>query len=138
MFADYTPLLNSHKSIKFLKYALEHDMRPLTDWYQANKLSLNVAKTVLLKFWPEGKCFELEIEGVNIENAHQTIFLGGLVDDCLSWKGHVNQLINKINVNKNAKNLMPMSVLKNIYHPHIYIYPYHIWLGCMGQYDKCH
>ena len=124
LFADNTSLLYSHKSVKFLRFALEHDMKLLTNWYRANKLSLNIAKTVLLKFWPEGKCFDLEIKGVQIENAHQTRFLGVLIDDCLSWKGHVNQLINKINVNKkllsNAKTLLPILVLKNIYHAHIY------------------
>ena len=50
LFADDTTLLYSHKNAKFLKYALEHDMALLSEWYKANKLSLNVYKTVLLKF----------------------------------------------------------------------------------------
>ena len=50
LFADDITLLYSHKNIKFLKYALEHDMALLSDWHRANKLSLNVHKTVLVKF----------------------------------------------------------------------------------------
>ena len=49
MFADDTTLIYNHKNIKFLKYALENDMSILTNWYRANKLSLNVNKTVLLR-----------------------------------------------------------------------------------------
>ena len=118
-------------------------MRLLTDWYPANKLSLNIATTVLLTIWPEGKSFRLEINGINIKNAHQTKLLGVLVDDCLLWKGHVNQLINKITVNKkllsNTKNLLPTPVLKNIYHAHIYSDITHglvVWGSMISATDK--
>ena len=50
LFKDDTTLLYSHENIKFLKYALEHNMILLIDWYRANKLSLNVGTTVLVKF----------------------------------------------------------------------------------------
>ena len=52
LFADNTTLFNSARNTQFLKYSLEHDISLLMDWYQANKLSLNFNKTVLLKFWP--------------------------------------------------------------------------------------
>ena len=92
LFADDTLLLYSYKNIKFLKYALEHNMKRLNNQYRANKLSLSVTKTVLLKFWPEKKCFDIDVQGMKIVNAHQTKFLGVLVDDCLSWKSQVNHL----------------------------------------------
>ena len=109
-------------------------MRLLTDWYQANKL---------LKYCSEGESFELEINGINIKNAHQTKFLGVLVDDCPSQKGHVNQLINKINVNKNllsnTKNRLPTPVLKNIYraHKHSHMtYGLVVWGSMISATDK--
>ena len=52
LFADDMSILNSAKNLKFLKYTMEHDMILLSDWYKANQLSLNIDKTVLLKFWP--------------------------------------------------------------------------------------
>ena len=67
LFTDDTTLLFSHKNIKFLKYALEYNMSLLMSWYKANKLSLNINKTVLIKYWPDGKCFDVEIEGVQIK-----------------------------------------------------------------------
>ena len=85
MFADDTILICNHKNIKFLKYVLEHDMSILTNWFTANKLSLNVNKMVLLKFWPEGKKFNIEVEGVSIGNLNYTKFLGIMVDVELTW-----------------------------------------------------
>ena len=76
LFTDDTTLLYSHKNVKFLKYALEHDMALLSKWYRANKLSLNAHKTVLLKFWPEGRSFDINIEGVPLVNEHHVKFLG--------------------------------------------------------------
>ena len=52
LFADDTTHFNSAKNTQFLRYSLEHDMSLLMDGYRANKLSLNIDKTVLLKFWP--------------------------------------------------------------------------------------
>ena len=39
LFADDTTLLESHKNKRFLKYAVQHDMNFLMDWFRANKLS---------------------------------------------------------------------------------------------------
>ena len=76
----------NHKNVKFLKYPLGHDMSILTEWYQANKLSLNINKTVLIKFWTDEKNFDIKVDGVNIVNSSHTKFLGIMVDDCLTWK----------------------------------------------------
>ena len=108
MFADDTTLMFNHKNVKFLKYALEHDMSILTEWYQANKLSLNINKTILVKFWPDGENFDIKVDGVNIVNSSHTKFLGIMVDDCLTWKSHVNAVMNGVRTNKklltNTKN----------------------------------
>ena len=100
--ADDTTLLYSHKNVKFLKYALEHDMALLSEWYKANKLSLNVYKTVLLKFWPEGKSLNINIEGVPLVNERHVKFLGVWLDNCLTWKEHSNTVLNKVKANHNC------------------------------------
>ena len=48
LFADDTTLLSSQRSIKFLKYTLQHDMELLIQWFKANQLSLNMSKTTLV------------------------------------------------------------------------------------------
>ena len=124
LFADDITLLYSHKNAKFLKYTLEHDMALLSEWYKANKLSLNVHKTVLLKFWPEGKSFDINIEGVPLVNEHHVKFLGVWLDDCLTWKEHSNTVLNKVKANykllTNANNILDEKSLKATYHAHIY------------------
>ena len=67
LFADDTTLVNSAKNGNFLRYTLEHDMLVLIDWYKANQLSLNIDKTVLIKFWPNNdKEFRIKIGQVDV------------------------------------------------------------------------
>ena len=124
LFVDDTTLINSSKNVHFLKYSLEHDMSILTDWYHANQLSLNVNKTVLIKFWPESKPFTVKIGDVELKNSNSTKFLGVTVDECLTWNVHVGNLHSKIQANKmllvNAKHLIPTDALRKIYFAHIY------------------
>ena len=124
LFADNTTLLNSNKNVHFLKYSFEHDMSILTDWYQANQLSLNVNKTVLVKFWPDKKPFTIKVGEITLVNTKSTKFLGVTIDDCLTWKEHVGNVYNKILTNKrlliNARNLLPSDALRKIYFAHVY------------------
>ena len=96
----------------------------LTDWYRANKLSLNVNKTVLLKFWPDNRSFTIKVGDTELTNVRCTRFLGVAIDDCLTWKEHVGNLYNKIQANKrlliNVRNLLPTDSLHKIYFAHVY------------------
>ena len=134
LFADDTTLYNHHKSLQFLKYMMEHDMGMLTDWFKANQLSLNVEKTILIKFWPNNAPFEVNIGNSTIKNSSSTKFLGVTIDDKLTWKDHVNVLSNKLLSNKrllqNAKKLLSNVTLKHIYYAHIHshlIYGLSVW-----------
>ena len=90
--ADDTSLLDSHRSLKFLQYTMEHDMVLLTDWYRVNKLSLYMNKTVPLKFWSDKEPFKLNVNGVEICNTTKTKILGVTLNDRLTWRDHVNEL----------------------------------------------
>ena len=95
----------------------------LTNWYKANKLSLNVNKTVLLKFWPTRTPLKIKVGNTMLSNQHCTKFLSVMVDDKLAWNEHTNSLYLKLLANKrlllNSKNLLPDFCLQNIYFPHI-------------------
>ena len=69
LFADDTTLLGQHKNLNFFKYTIEHDMQLMLDWFNANQLSLNLEKTVLLKFWSNDKPFEIKIQEQVIKNS---------------------------------------------------------------------
>ena len=55
LFADDTTLIETHRNRKLLDYAVCHDMLLLMDWFTANKLMLNLNKTVAINFWPGNK-----------------------------------------------------------------------------------
>ena len=55
------------------------------DWYRANQLSLNVNKTVLVKFWPSGNPFTIKVGDIELANSKCTKFLGITLDEDLSW-----------------------------------------------------
>ena len=67
MFADDTTLYQTHKSLRYLKWCLQKDMRSLTDWFRANKLTLNLDKTACILFKKNGDKSELKLD---IGNTH--------------------------------------------------------------------
>ena len=61
LFTDDTTLLESHKNKRFLEYAASHDLNLMMDLFRANKLSLNIAKTVAIHFWPTDNNTSLQL-----------------------------------------------------------------------------
>ena len=55
-FADDTTILFGHRNLNYLKYCLERELEILSDWFRANKLTLNVDKSVFMVFSRSGKC----------------------------------------------------------------------------------
>ena len=96
-------IFNSHKSTQFLQYTLEHDQQMMTNWFSANKLSLNIGKTVPMKFWnkdSKNHKFKLELDETELPLVALTKFLGVHIDQNLSWESHANYLVEKLNTNK--------------------------------------
>ena len=124
LFADDTTLYNCHRKIHFLKYMIEHDIDMIIDWFKANQLSLNIEKTVMIKFWPNNSPFKIKIENLTIKNSKSTKFLGIIINENLNWSDHVQNLENKLLSNKrlllNAKKLLLKATLYHIYYAHIY------------------
>ena len=51
-FADDTTLYHGCRHLKLSKFCIESDLAVIDDWFAANKLTLNVGKTVLMLFKP--------------------------------------------------------------------------------------
>ena len=134
LFADDTTIFYSHKSIKFLKYTLEHDLNLMIDWFKANKLSINLGKTVAIKFWDTTKLFSLHVNSMSIQMADCTKFLGVYIDQRLTWQTHVTHLLDTLNTNRHmlslGKHLLDRTCLRNIYYGHIHshiLYGISVW-----------
>ena len=119
-FADDTTLYISHTSLNFITFALEHDLRILQDWFYANKLTLNIGKSVAILFGKHGgKKINVCIGNETIPQLSSTKFLGIWIDENLNWKEHTNKLVLKLNSNvhllKTGKNHLSPHALKILY-----------------------
>ena len=78
LFADDTTLYKTHRNLNYLKWCIQDDMQTLADWFKANKLTLNLEKTICLLFQQSGSCKELElvVDSVTIRTSKETKFLG--------------------------------------------------------------
>ena len=61
-FADDTNLLNINKSPKHLNKFINIDLKNLTKWLNANKISLNVSKTEMVLFRPKRKSMDFNLK----------------------------------------------------------------------------
>ena len=125
LFADDTTIYKSHRNLKYLSWCVEDDMSTIVKWFQANKLTLNIDKTVCLLFQKQGhtKKIHIRVDNIIIHNTHETKFLGIWLDEHLSWTTHIQKLILKLTRNTNLlkfnQNLMPTHTKKLVYHSHI-------------------
>ena len=97
-FADDTTIVFGHQNENYLKYCVERELAILGDWFRANKLTLNVEKSVFLMFNQKGQCNinQLKLGDSLINRVSTTKFLGVWLDDQLNWKTHLNKLLSKL------------------------------------------
>ena len=124
LFADDTTLLNHHKNRNFLDFTLQHDMEMLREWFNVNKLSLNLTKTVMINFWPNSTTTHIKLNEKTIPLVSNTKFLGVFLDDTLNWKHHIANMHSKLTANKHLirvnKSLLTIDALRKIYFAHIH------------------
>jgi len=103
MFADDTNLFLSDYSIKQLYADMNFELNKINDWFQANKLSLNVKKTKYTLFYKKSqevnlplKLPDLFLNNKEIKQEDSIKFLGILVDKHLSWLPHIKYLQSKV------------------------------------------
>ena len=75
-------------------------MTKLSDWGRANKLSINSEKSNFMIFQPRKKRQKYDlassIDGSPIEQVKETVFLGVVFDENLTWKPHILNISRKI------------------------------------------
>jgi hypothetical protein len=124
---DTTILVNSDNFEDTYIYAYEN-LVSIIDWFNANKLSINLTKTNYILFTPNNRLNEhipdLIVKGVQIKKVDCVKFLGIYLDNKLNWEFQVNNIVNKINQAhyffKSIKNIIPDSHKKMLYYAHVY------------------
>ena len=125
LFADDTTLHKTHWNLNYLKWCIEDDLCTLSDWFAANKLTLNLDKTVCILFQKNNNKtqIDLKIKDILISSQKETKFLGIWLDQYLNWHSHIQKLIMKLKRNKfllnNGKHLMDKETRKLVYYSHI-------------------
>ena len=106
MLADETNFFYSHENIKGLFYTVNSELEKISQWFKANKLSINIKKTRFTLFHKNYfkdeiplKLPALMIGNYNFERISSIKFLGVMLEH-ISWIDHVRTVENKI-----AKNI---------------------------------
>ena len=102
LFADDITLYASSANISQLYETINSDLELLTEWFRANKWSLNVGKThyVVLKYnnLDITGSFEVKIGNKIIEKENCVKFRGILIDSKLEWHDHIRYVQNKMQI----------------------------------------
>jgi hypothetical protein len=103
MFADDTNLFLSNKDIHQLYSTMNIELQKVSNWFKANKLTLNFNKTKCVLFHPLAKKYSLPtnlpqiyIDQVEIKRDLVTKFLGVFLDENITWKQHINYICTKV------------------------------------------
>ena len=99
LFADDTTILYSSKNIVELIDTVNKELLTLTDWFRANKLSLNVSKTNYIIFQNYKTNFinpDVILDSKAITKVQSTKFLGVEIEYKLTWKDHIQIVEKKI------------------------------------------
>ena len=101
MFTDDTNLFYEHKDLKTLFSLVNQELQKINEWFDANKLSVNVGKTKYSLFHKSSRKDNLPlllprllIKKYKMERVKSIKFLGVLLDENLSWKDHIKYIEN--------------------------------------------
>ena len=120
-FADDTTLLMGHQNNYYLKYCVEIDLLNVQDWFYANKLTLNIDKSLYLIFNRNSFCdINLNLNGVTLPRGKVVKFLGTWIDEDLNWGEHITKLCLKLGMKlgllHRSKNFLPAHAMKTLYY----------------------
>ena len=131
LFADDTTFQVSGFDTPHLFEVANHELQNASNWFRANKLTLNVKKTKFMLFSGHNKVNEaqnlnLQINGKNVDQIGNSCkekyfkFVGHVLDENLTWEGHLEHLVKKLasaNFAVNStKNFLPSHIRKTVYY----------------------
>lgn len=131
LFADDTNLVASHYDLKELTTQINLELVKISQWFNINKLALNLEKTNFIYFHIRNKVNNPLLDPIKINDTILTQkssikFLGIIVDEHLNWKNHIVELSNKLSKNLNLirhiKYLLDSNALQKLYFTLIHSY----------------
>ena len=72
---------------------VNYELKKLSSWFQANKLSINIKKSNFTLFQIKQKRQKLDlhfsINDIEIDRVYEVLLLGVILDEHLSWKSQI-------------------------------------------------
>ena len=120
MFADDTNLFLTGNSIPDVERTINEELVIIAEWFQSNKLSLNIKKTSYMIFGnKKNLSANLIIENTPLIIQHDTKFLGVILSSNLKWNKHIDIVRSKISKNigiiSKVRHLLPQELTRNLY-----------------------
>ena len=130
LFADDTSLTYANDNLRTLELTVNNELEKVSEWLNANKLTLNVKKSnyVIFRprqkripFIPQIKIFNPTLNTrVTLEMKDFVKYLGIMIDSELSWKHHIDFICHKISrsvgIIAKMRHYIPRRLLLNLYH----------------------
>ena len=130
LFADDTNVFCSGKNLPYLMNQANRELNKLSDWFTANKLSVNLKKTKFMIFKQKQKRCHVDskifLNNQEIDLVKEISFLGVILDEHLTWKSHISHVARKmaksIGIIKRASFCLSKSSLTMLYYSLVYPY----------------
>ena len=137
MYADDTSIIVSTPNLENFVTKKDKIYGDINNRFKVNQLILNYNKTHYLQFNMKNSWdydLKLNYQGNYIKSSSNTKFLGLIIDDSLSWKAHIDQMMSKLNttcfVIRTIQAIMSLETLRMVYFAYIHsIMSYGIILG---------
>ena len=132
LFADDTTVY-VHDSIDCQIQILDPELAKVAEWFDSNKLTVNVNKTRMLMISrkknlnPQGDVILGNVDDINtIQRVTKAKFLGVIIDQHLHWKDHISMISHKISksygIISRIRNTLDIKPKKIIYYSLIHPY----------------
>ena len=127
LFADDTSIIITRSNNCELQEAISASLHQLTKWFQENSLSLNVSKTHFLQFHNKNQN-SLDIpnalDSKFITKPNHIKFLGLTINDSMTWKTHIDDILPKLSsacfAIRTVKPYVSHQTLKAIYYAYFH------------------
>ena len=136
-FADDTCIMFGSSKPKTLETVLNCDLKKMSDWLKANRLSLNVKKSKLVLFQKKQSNFDknsisIKLDGCKLDPTESVQYLGVIIDNFVSWGFQISQISNKLSrancILSKLRHFTTKETLLSVYYAIFYS---HMTYGCL-------
>ena len=97
MYADDTTINYANRDPNNVMRAINTDLHLIATWIESNKKTMNISKTQVMIFSrrvarSQAELNIVQINGTAIPKQESIKYLGGIIDNDLSWKTHVGNV----------------------------------------------